>query len=74
MIHGKVLRFHDWILSYHDFFHNNVKQKKNTEKKYSSFLKDIFVFARTCFKVLKRLRISSDSHIKNPNLLNKRPF
>ena len=38
----------------------------STKKRYPSFLKKVFVFQKTCFKikVLEKFKISSDCHIK----------
>ena len=38
----------------------------STKRRYSSFLKKVFIFRKICFKVkvLKTLKISSDNHIK----------
>ena len=46
----------------------------STKKRYSSFLKKLFVFQKICFKVkvLKTLKISTDCHIKRCRSLKRR--
>ena len=46
----------------------------STKKQHSSFLKKVFVYQKTCFKVeaLKTHKISSDSHIKTWRSLKRR--
>ena len=43
-----------------------------TKTAYSSFLKKVLVFQKTCykFKVFKKFKISSDCHIKHADLLS----
>ena len=45
----------------------------STKKRFSSFLKKVFVFRKFCFKVqvLKTIKISTDCHIKHINLSNR---
>ena len=45
-----------------------------TTKWYSNFLKKVFDFQKICFQVLKTFKISTDSHIKDANLLNGGQF
>ena len=46
----------------------------STKKRYSTFLKKVFVFEKICFKVkiLKTLKISTDCHIKTCQYLKRR--
>ena len=51
----------------------------STKKRYSSFLRKIFVLQKICFKVivlkiLKTFKISTDCHIKLPDLSNGELF
>ena len=46
----------------------------STTKWYSNFLKKVFDFQKICFQVLKTFKISTDSHIKDANLLNGGQF
>ena len=48
----------------------------STKKWYSSFLKEVFVFQKICFKVkvLKMFKISTDCHIKHIDLPNRGLF
>ena len=45
---------------------------RSTKKRYSSFLKKVFIFQKICFKVLKMFKIFTDRQIKTCRSLKRR--